>query len=385
MKQHLLQKMMTLFRTFYKQIIILVVAHCLLFTVIGMITTSKPSSRLASSIFSSWTSNFDQSIFLTLFKFEHRTFDLVMQPKEQEPTLSAIAFEIMTSIKMNDLKSLLGYEIPGFSTYEHKIIIAGEGMSDVNLLSHESGPPLEDILLDRKAIDEDEKKEESTPSKQTPKTEKPVVFLYNSHNRESFLPHLPDETNANHAHHEKVNITKVSERFAQTLESNGIGTTVDDTDIMNILHEKGWSYHKSYAASRPIVEEALAENQDLQYALDIHRDSLPRDKTVTKIGDDEYATILFVIGAENKNYEKNLELATSMHYQLEKEYPGLSKGIITKEGPNSNGVYNQDLLDNAVLMEIGGYENTLEEMYRTSDVVAAIFSDIYWETEKVNR
>src|SRR5690625_2634151 len=349
--------------------------------VIGMMTTSKPSSRLASSIFSSWTSNFDQSIFLTLLRFESRTFDIATTSDDDKKPFPTAAFEVITSIKMNDLKSLLGYEIPGFSTYEHKVVIAGEGMNDTDILSHESGPPLEDVLQDRKAVDDEEQEEVPAPKNST---DEAVVFLHNSHNRESFLPHLPEETNANQAHHEEVNITKVSERIAQKLESNGIGTKVDDTDIMNILHEKGWSYHQSYTAARPIVEDALANNKDIQYAFDIHRDSLSRDKTVAKINDTEHATVLFIIGAENKQYEKNLALATDIHYKLEEKYPGLSKGIITKEGPNSNGVYNQDLLENSILMEVGGYENTLEEMYRTADIIAEVFTDLYFESEKVN-
>lgn len=381
MLQQWLEKMMIWFRMFYKHIVLLLIAHLLLFTIIGMITTSKPSSRLASSIFSSWTSNFDQSIFLTLLRFESRSFDVITTPNEERASLPTIAFEVITSIKLDDLKSLLGYEIPGFSTYEHKIIIAGEGMSDMNLLSHESGPPLEDILQDRKAVDDDKKE---TPTKVEKSSDEPVVFLHNSHNRESFLPHLPEETNENNAHHEEVNITKVSERIAESLEANGISTLVDDTDIMNILHEKGWSYHQSYEAARPVVEEAIATNESLQYAFDIHRDSLPRDKTVINMDGKDYATVLFVIGAENKDYEKNLDLATKIHYKLEESYPGLSKGIITKEGSNSNGVYNQDLLEKSVLMEIGGHENTLDEMYLTADIIGEVFSEIYFEAEKVN-
>ena len=69
---------------------------------------------------------------------------------------------------------------------------------------------------------------------------------------------------------------------------------------------------------------------------------------------------------------------------IDEKYPGLSKGVITKEGPSSNGVYNQDLHENALLLEIGGYENTLDEMYRTADVIAEVFSDFYWEAEKVS-
>src|SRR5690625_2070487 len=225
-----MERMSAWFRIFYKHIALLLIAHLLLFTIIGMITTSKPSPRLASSIFSSWTSNFDQSIFLTLLRFESRTFDIATTSDDDKKPFPTAAFEVITSIKMNDLKSLLGYEIPGFSTYEHKVVIAGEGMNDTDILSHESGPPLEDVLQDRKAVD-DEQEEVPAPKNST---DEAVVFLHNSHNRESFLPHLPEETNANQAHHEEVNITKVSERIAQKLERNEIGTKMDEKDKMNI-------------------------------------------------------------------------------------------------------------------------------------------------------
>lgn len=69
---------------------------------------------------------------------------------------------------------------------------------------------------------------------------------------------------------------------------------------------------------------------------------------------------------------------------VEEQYPGLSRGVIQKEGPGSNGVYNQDLSENAILIEFGGYDNTLEELYRTADVLADIFSDYYWDAEEVD-
>src|SRR5699024_5025790 len=127
-----------------------------------------------------------------------------------------------TSIQLSELKSLLGNEIPGFATYDNKIIVAADGIDMIDTLSHESGPPLEIILKDREAIDETEEVEKE-PTKQKPSqtTEgKQVVFLYNSHNRESFLPHLPEETDTNNAHHKDVNITKVSDRIAERLGEN---------------------------------------------------------------------------------------------------------------------------------------------------------------------
>lgn len=345
-------------------------------------TTAKPSSRMTSVFFTNWTSNLDESVFSYMFSVENRHYAIYQENIIEPFYHSKLPLTLFTNVRLTDFTSLIGKELPGFSTYEQNIIIASDKNLDLASLFHESGPPIEDILEDREAIDH-EKDEPKEKVDQDEITEK-VVFLYNSHNRESFLPHLPKETDPNRAYHKEVNITKVSERLAEKLAEYQIGAEVDRTDFTTILHEKGWTYGKSYDASRTVVEAAVKENAQLKYIFDIHRDSLPYDKTTIKIDGKTYATLLFVIGAENKQYEKNLELATKLHYLLEERMPGVSRGVITKEGPHSNGVYNQDLLETAILIEVGGYDNHLEELYRTIDLFAEIFSDYYWEAEKVN-
>src|SRR5699024_836522 len=339
-------------QAFYKHVIALVIIILLLFTLIGFITTANTASKIQSKNFSAWLEEVDFSFFTLLYSMENHAFDLVYPLEQPDKFYLDGLLKMVTSIRFQDA----------------------------------SRPPLENILEDREAVDAEEEQkdeEEKTPEQTTDGRE--VVFLYNSHNRESFLPHLPDETDTDHAYHEEVNITKISDHLKENLEKNGIGTMVDDTDIMQILNDKGWKYGKSYDASRPVVETALDENDDLQYVVDVHRDSLPRDKTTKEIDDTNYATILFVIGAEHKNFEKNLELATALHKKIEKTYPGLSKGVIQKEGANSNGVYNQDMSDNAILIEVGGFENYLEEMYRTADVFSEVFTEYYWDAEKVSK
>lgn len=72
-----------------------------------------------------------------------------------------------------------------------------------------------------------------------------------------------------------------------------------------------------------------------------------------------------------------------MHNLLDKKYPGLSRGVIVKR--EGNGKYNQDLSQNAILIEFGGVDNTFEELYRSSDALADVFSEYYWQAEKVNQ
>ena len=48
------------------------------------------------------------------------------------------------------------------------------------------------------------------------------------------------------------------------------------------------------------------------------------------------------------------------------KYPGLSRGVMKHNSSGHNSVYNQDLSSNAMLIEIGGVDNTFEEMYLTA-------------------
>ncbi|WP_053071918.1 stage II sporulation protein P [Ornithinibacillus contaminans] len=359
----------------------------LLFGLIGFFTTISPTLRISSHTITNWTSGMEGTSFVYLLGMENRAFYEGLPEDTELPGLSASLLQIATSIKPNDPRSLLGNELPGFSIYDSEIFIAGEGTNYTNL-PVESTPPLEDVLRDRDAIiDEDPEEDNSEePDDNGPTTgEKNVVYIYNTHNYESFLPHLPGVTNPDLAQHNEVNVTMVSDRLAKTLRNNGIGTVVSDADTMKILDEQSLDYTQSYAAIRDSVEEAFATNKDIQYVFDIHRDSLGRKETTKEIDGVSYAKVAFVIGGEYEGYEKNLELATKLHYIMEEKYPGLSRGVLPpKKGPGTNGVFNQDLHDNAVLIEIGGVDNNFDELYRSADALAEVFSEFYWEAEKVN-
>ena len=49
-----------------------------------------------------------------------------------------------------------------------------------------------------------------------------------------------------------------------------------------------------------------------------------------------------------------------------------------------NGVYNQDLSPNALLIEMGGVDNTAEELYASVDALVEAFSHYYNEVVKKN-
>lgn len=361
----------------------------LMFSVSGLITSLNPEYRLKSSSINTATSNINGEILFQLFGTENHALLQALPEKGSDVKLSSLMFKLSTNVSLDDPRSLLGRELPGFSLFDGRIVVAGQGTNYTNLPIESSPPPEvlkeenEADLQNTEGLDENNSDNTTNPSQTT--GDKKMVYIYFSHTRESFLPYLKGVTDPNSAQHSKINVTKIGDHLLGQLESKGIGTVVDKTDIMTNLNEKGLTYGRSYDESRNVVEAAITNNKDLTYLIDIHRDSKRKKLTTIDINGQAYAKLAFVIGAENPNYEKNLQLATKIHEKLEAAYPGLSRGVISKQGANTNGKFNQDLSGNAMLIEFGGVDNTFEELNRSADAFANVFSEIFWDAESVDQ
>ncbi len=209
---------------------------------------------------------------------------------------------------------------------------------------------------------------------------KKVVFIYHTHNRESFLPEL--KTNkANEAYDPSINVTLVGKRLSEELNKLGIGTVISTKDYWPELED----YALSYKHSLETVQTALKTNDDYEFIFDIHRDASNKEKTTRKINGKDYAAIYFIIGEGNKNYEQNKKLAEKLQQVLEELYPGLSKGILSKKQTiGTNGDYNQSVSSKSLTIEIGGVYNTLEEEYRTTEALAKAIAELYWDAIQVD-
>lgn len=353
----------------------------------SFLTSYEMKYRFTFSTLHNWLTNFTSESFMYVIGMENRYFTTVLPEESRPPSFSAVAFEFATSVKPGDIRSLLGRELPGFALYDAEIYVAGEG-TDYTSLPIESSPPMEVLLEERKASLEQIEKEKQEEKDVKPPVlttgDKKVVFIYHTHNTESFLPHLEGVKNPNHAHHHEVNITLVGKKFAEELEKRGIGAKSDETNIVKKLKEKGLTYNSSYKVSREIVQSVMASDKDIAYLFDIHRDAQRREKTTVTINGKKYARVFFVIGKAHKNYEDNLKFVNEFNAMIEKKYPGLSRGIIKKDRSQGNGIYNQDLSNRSVLIEVGGVDNSMEENYRTVEALADVFSEYYWQAEKVS-
>lgn len=361
----------------------------LIFSVSGLLTSLNPEYRLKSSSVNSAATNINGQILYQMIGRENHIFLESLPEGERTLNFSGIIFRLSNNVSPDDPRSLLGRELPGFSLFDGKILVAGEGTNYTNL-PIESAPPIEFLKEEKEASLQNLQDIETTKDKKEKEHsystgDKKVVYIYFTHTRESFLPYLKGVTDPDQAMHSKINVTRIGDHLKEQLEDLGIGTTVDKTDMTDRLHERGWNYSRSYEASRGVVEAALTSNRDLTYLIDIHRDSRRKKDTTKTINGKGYAKLAFVIGAENPNYEKNLKLAKEIHNKLEEKYPGLSRGIIEKKGAHTNGKFNQDMSGNAMLVEFGGVDNTFEELNHSAEAFADVFSEIYWEAEKVDQ
>lgn len=323
--------------------------------------------------------------FLRIISYDHPLIGHAFTDTNTDFSLIPTGFKLITNIEINDIRTLIRSEIPGFRAFDSNFLVADEGV-DFTDIPFESAPPMDELLQQREMAANELKELNSgnTPIGDSP-AEK-VVFIYHTHSWESYLPLLGLEgsKNENEAVDGKTNITIVGDLLGKELERRGIGATVDKTNIGEELKSKGWQTDKSYEVSRTLVKSAMAGHEKLTYFIDLHRDSVRKDSTTALIKNEPYAKLVFVIGEENKNFQRNLKFANELHQLLNKNYPGISKGVLPKKGIGVDGVYNQDLSGNSLVVEVGGVDNNMKELKNTIEALAEAISQISRKAEEVN-
>ena len=198
----------------------------------------------------------------------------------------------------------------------------------------------------------------------------PLIYIYNSHQTEEYLPSNFIESEV------KPTVMMADYIMEDIFNKNNFNTIVEERSIKQKLNENNWKYYRSYDASRIYIDDTKTNNPSIKYFIDVHRDSLKRDKTTVEINGKSYAKTIFLIGLENANYNENLEFTTKINDKLNEKYPNLSKGIYKKGGEGVNGVYNQDNSKYTILLEIGGPENNTTEVLNSTLAFADCFMEV---------
>lgn len=196
------------------------------------------------------------------------------------------------------------------------------------------------------------------------------IYIYNTHQTEEYASNTFLEQQV------KPTVMMSSYIMQDVFNKNNYKTLVEERRIKDILNENNWKYYRSYDASRIYLNDVKEKNKSIKYFIDVHRDSLSKDRTTVSINDKSYAKMIFLLGRENPNYQENLEFITKINNKVVEKYPNLSKGIYQKEGTGVNGVYNQDNSKYTILVEIGGPDNTTDEVLNTTLAFCECFMEV---------
>ena len=203
--------------------------------------------------------------------------------------------------------------------------------------------------------------------KEINKGKKPTIYIYNTHQQEKYIS--TKEININYS------VLDASFYLQKRLKEYGIESIVETSSIQDVLNTNNWNYASSYRVSRMYMEKRKEENKSLKYYIDIHRDSVSKKISTVEINGKKYARTMFLLGLENEKYQDNEKTMKKLEEWLNVNYKGLSRGIYEKKGKGVNGVYNQDFSSNCILIEVGGEENTYEEVENSIDVIAEMIKE----------
>ena len=199
--------------------------------------------------------------------------------------------------------------------------------------------------------------------------ELPLVYIYNSHQGEEYSNKYLEDYNI------VPNVITASYMLEEKLENIDINTLVEENDILSYMKNNSYDHSKSYIASRYFLINVMKKYRSIKLYIDLHRDSVTHDVTTINIDGKDYARLLFVIGLKYETYEQNLSIAEYLNNKLDENYKGLSRGILKKSNAGANGVYNQDLSPNIILIEVGGVDNNIDEINNTLDILSKVIGD----------
>lgn len=141
---------------------------------------------------------------------------------------------------------------------------------------------------------------------------------------------------------------------------------------------------KAYDYAREYLEPVLAENENIQVVIDLHRDGVPEDrKLVTEINGKPTAQILFYNGLSYTNQsgsleylpnpyiQDNLAFSFQLEYEAAEYYPDFYRGIYL-----AGYRYNLHMRPRSILLEAGAQTNTVQEVKNAMEPFADILNRV---------
>ena len=188
------------------------------------------------------------------------------------------------------------------------------------------------------------------------KTEKKKVYIYNSHQNETYKG--------------GKTVVDAALYLAEKLESQGYQVVVELNDFNKYAKKNGYSYDALYDVSRIFLKQALVDYDGFDYVIDLHRDGVGNANTSVVYEGESYAKMMFVISSAHDNYHSQTMLVKKWMKMGNAEVNGIFKNISRKYYT----IFNQDVLEHVYLLEMGSNNNTFDEVQKSIDIFSGVFT-----------
>ena len=187
---------------------------------------------------------------------------------------------------------------------------------------------------------------------------RPTVLIVHTHTSEAYAD-SPDARSTN----DTENVVVIGEIIKDRLEANGISVIHDTTQ------NDYPAYNGSYNKALGVISRNIAENNNIQVVLDVHRDYTARTengvetqlKPMSNVEGKDTSQVMLVVGTDNSglthpNWRHNLAFAVKINEELDKISESIARPInIRKER------FNQHLTKGSLIVEVGSASNSLAE------------------------
>lgn len=205
---------------------------------------------------------------------------------------------------------------------------------------------------------------------------KDKVLIYHTHTTESYLTNI-SQLNAfvpTRSRDPRYSVVRVGEELANNLR-NKFGMQV----IHNATIHDYPDYNSSYSNSLKTVTTVLKAYTNIKIVIDLHRDAMGDNKKlreVANVNGKNAAKIMFVIATgelkqNHPTWKENLKLALKIQEKLNEQCPQLTLPINL-----AKYTYNQHVSNGALLIEIGGDGNLLDECLESTKYLAKAINDV---------
>ncbi|MCB2292551.1 stage II sporulation protein P [Clostridium algoriphilum] len=200
---------------------------------------------------------------------------------------------------------------------------------------------------------------------------KPRVLIYHSHTSEAYATSDNDLSKTEASLDKTRNVCAVGDVMADELEKKYGISVIHDKNV----NDTG-NYNRAYKKSGVTLDKYLKVYEKFDLIIDLHRDSVENKNSVTtKINGSNVAKFMFVVTDKNPKYDKQKKLINSMIAISNKLYPGLVRGNPIYVYHWGMGFYNQNRSDNALLIEVGTYTNTVQEVKNTGKYLSRVIAE----------